>query len=104
MYRHISLYTFDENPANGKTKEENMRQFQGMLEKLPEIEPSIVNSVVGVGLGGPPDMAGFYEMAQIIDFETREACMAYPASKGHLDLVAFGDTVIKSVSIIDFEM
>lgn len=104
MFRHISLYTLEETPANGKTKEENIRILQGMLEKLPEIEPSIVNNVVGLGLGGPPDIPGFYEVAQIIDFETMDACMAYPMGKGHGELVEFGKGVIKDVAIIDFEI
>ncbi len=104
MYRHISLYTLEEQPANGKTKEENTRILKEMLEKLPEIEPSIVNNVVGLGLGGPPGMPGFYEVAQIIDFETMEDCMAYPMTKGHGALVEFGNGVIKDVAIIDFEV
>ena len=102
MFRHISLYTLEETPANGKTKEENILLLKEMLEKLPETEPSIAGCVVGLGLGGPPGMSGFYEVAQIIDFETKEACMAYPMTPGHKSLVAFGEGVIKDVGIIDF--
>lgn len=103
MFRHISLYTLEEKPANGKTKEENIQILKEMLEKLPEMEPSIVGNTVGLGLGGPPGMPGFYEVAQLIDFETKEACMAYPMTPAHGKLIEFGQGVIKDVGIIDFE-
>ena len=103
MFRHISMYTLEENPAGGRTKAECLQTLKEMLDKLPETEPTIVNSVIGVGLGGPPGVPGFYDIAQIIDFASMEDCMAYPMTKGHGDLVEFGKGVIKDVAIIDFE-
>ena len=107
MFRHISLFTLEAEPTNGKTKEENIQTLKEMLEKLPEIEPSIVNNAVGTALPGPPGMPaggpGFYEVAQVIDFETQEACMAYPMTAAHGTLIEFGQGVIKDVGIIDYE-
>lgn len=108
MFRHISLFTLKSQPENGKTQKENRAILLKMLRELPESDPTILNNVVGDGLGGPPDLPPggpqFCHVAQIIDFATMEDCMAYPASQGHLALTEFGQGVIESVACMDFEL
>lgn len=108
MFRHISLFTLKSHPENGKTQAENQSILVEMLNALPQADPTIVNSQVGEGLGGPADLpAGgpqFCHVAQIIDFATLEDCMAYPASPGHRALTEFGQGAVESVACMDFPL
>lgn len=107
MYRHISMYTLCRDPGNGKSFEENLTRLQELLEQVPSITPTVTASMTGTGLGGPPGLPEggprFFDVAQIIDFNTREDCMAYPATPAHMALAEFGEGVIEQVACIDFE-
>ena len=41
MIRHISVFTFLDEPANGKTKAENIAAVRAYLERTPELYPAM---------------------------------------------------------------
>ena len=109
MIRHISVFTFLEQPANGKTKEENMKTVRAYLEKVPQLYPAIKSQYIGTTLGGTPVLPDdapvmFGDLVQVIDYETVEDANGYPPSKAHMDLVEFSSPMMKKVTTIDYEM
>ena len=109
MIRHISVFTFLENPANGKTKAENMETVRSYLETVPTRYPAAVSQVIGITLGGTPVLPDdapvmFGDIVQLIDFETAEDAAGYPPSKAHMDLVEFSTPMLKKVTAIDYEI
>lgn len=109
MIRHISVFTLVENAPNGKTKQENIETICKYLETVPELYPVIVNSQVGVSIGGDaPDLPEgaapiFGDIVQILDFHTVEDANGYPPSKAHTNLVEFSNPMLDKVTAIDFE-
>ena len=109
MVRHISVFTFLDAPSNGKNKAENMETVRAYLETVPGLYTPIRRQVVGVTLGGTPDLPEdapvmFGDLIQVADFDTAEDAAGYPASKAHTDLVEFSTPMLKKVTAIDFEM
>lgn len=109
MIRHISVFTFLDEPANGKTKAENMETVRAYLEKVPELYPPIKNQYIGVTLGGTPVLPDdapvmFGDLVQVIDYDNAEDANGYPPSKAHMDLVEFSTPMLKKVTAIDYEM
>lgn len=109
MVRHISVFTFLDAPANGKTKAENMEQVRAYLEKVPELYPKMKSQIIGTTLGGTPDLPEdapvmFGDLIQIADYDTAEDAAGYPPSKAHTDLVEFSTPMLKKVTAIDFEL
>ena len=109
MIRHISVFTFKENPANGRTKAENIETIRAYLEKVPQMYPAMKASQVGVAIPGEvPDLPEgacplFGDLVQIADYDTLEDANGYPPSKAHMDLVAMSDPMLEKVTAIDFE-
>ena len=109
MIRHISVFTFSENPKNGKTKAENIETIRAYLEKVPAMYPAMKASQVGVAIPGEvPDLPEgacplFGDLVQIADYDTLEDANGYPPSKAHMDLVALSDPMLEKVTAIDFE-
>lgn len=109
MIRHISIFTFLDEPANGKTKAENMAEVRAYLEKVPQLYPAMKRQQVGVTLGGTPALPDdapvmFGDLVQIADYDTAEDAIGYPPSKAHTDLVELSGPMLKKVTAIDFEM
>ena len=109
MIRHISVFTFLENPENGKTKEENIAEVRAYLEKIPALYPAIKNQIIGGTLGGTPPMPDdapvlFGDLVQIADYETVEDAMGYGPSQAHGGLVELSGPMMKKVTSIDFEV
>lgn len=109
MIRHISVFTFLDEPANGKTKAENMETVRAYLEKVPELYPPIKSQYIGVTLGGTPVLPDdapvmFGDLVQVIDYDNAEDANGYPPSKAHMDLVEFSTPMLKKVTAIDYEM
>lgn len=107
MIRHISIFTFLDQPTNGKSKEENIAAVRAYLEKVPQLYPAMKHSQVGVTLGGTPDLPDdapvmFGDLIQIADYDTVEDANGYPPSKAHMDLVEFSTPMLKKVTAIDF--
>lgn len=94
MYRHISIFTL-------KDKNETER-FVSMLKEVGN-NPTVINNEIGTNVtktdGEGP---AFGDIVQVIDFETKEALDAYPASKEHMKLLQEGP-VMEKVSAIDYE-
>lgn len=109
MIRHISVFTFSDSPANGRTKAENIETIRAYLEKVPAMYPPMKFSQVGVAIPGEvPDLPEgacplFGDLVQIADYETLEDANGYPPSKAHMDLVALSDPMLEKVTAIDFE-
>lgn len=109
MIRHISVFTFLDRPANGKTKAENVEAVRAYLEKIPQLYPAMKRQQIGVAVGGAPALPDdapmmFGDLVQIADYDTLEDANGYPPSKAHMDLVAFADPMLKKVTAIDFEL
>ena len=109
MIRHISVFTFLDEPANGKTKAENMEIVRAYLEKVPQLYPAIKAQQVGVTVGGTPVLPDdapvmFGDLVQVIDYATAEDANGYPPSKAHMDLVEFSSPMLKKVTAIDYEI
>lgn len=110
MIRHISVFTFSDNPQNGKTKAENIETVRAYLEKVPELYPPMKASQVGVAIPGEaPDLPEgacplFGDLVQIADYETMEDANGYPPSRAHMELVALSDPMLEKVTAIDFEI
>ena len=110
MIRHISVFTFSDNPANGKTKAENMEIIRAYLENVQTLYPAMKAQQVGVAIPGEvPDLPEgacplFGDLVQIADYDTLEDANGYPPSKAHMDLVALSDPMLDKVTAIDFEI
>lgn len=109
MIRHISVFTFLDEPANGKTKAENMETVRAYLEKVPGLYPPIKSQYIGVTLGGTPVLPDdapvmFGDLVQVIDYDNAEDANGYPPSKAHMDLVEFSTPMLKKVTAIDYEI
>lgn len=109
MVRHISVFTFLDEPANGKTKAENMETVRAYLETVPQLYPAMRNQVIGTTLGGVPVLPDdapvmFGDLVQIADFDNADDANGYPPSKAHMDLVEFSTPMLKKVTAIDFEL
>ena len=108
MIRHISVFSFSDTPANGRTKAENIETVRAYLEKVPSLYPAMKAQQIGVGIPGDvPDLPEgacpiFGDLVQIADYETLEDCNGYPPSKAHMDLVALSDPMLGTVTAIDF--
>lgn len=50
----------------------------------------------------PDGHVTFYDLVQIISFETPEDCAAYPASQGHMDFLTFSEPFMEQVVGIDY--
>ena len=109
MIRHISVFTFSDHPANGKTKAENIETVRAYLEGVQALYPAMKAQQVGVAIPGdppplPPDAAPLFgDLVQIADYDTLEDANGYPPSKAHMDLVALSDPMLEKVTAIDFE-
>lgn len=109
MVRHISVFTFLDEPANGKTKAENMETVRAYLETVPELYPAMRCQIIGTTLGGTPALPDdapvmFGDLIQIADYDNAEDANGYPPSKAHMDLVEFSTPMLKKVTAIDFEL
>lgn len=109
MIRHISVFTFLDEPKNGATKAENIAAVREYLEKVPELYPAIRQNVVASAVGSPPPLPDdatvmFGDLIQIIDFDSPEDAGGYPPSAAHTGLVALSDPMMKKVTGIDFEV
>ena len=109
MIRHISIFTFLDEPVNGRTKAENIETVRAYLERVPQLYPAMKSSQVGVSLGGVPVLPDdapvmFGDLVQIADYDTEEDANGYPPSKAHMDLVEFSTPMLKKVTGIDFRM
>lgn len=58
MIRHISVFTFLDQPVNGKTKAENVEAVRAYLEKIPQLYPAMKCQQIGVTMGGA-SVAGY---------------------------------------------
>lgn len=109
MIRHISIFTFSDEPTNGKTKAENIAAVRAYLERVPALYPAMTRQTVCTALGGgpnPPDDAPvlFGDLVQIADYDTPEAAQGYAPSKAHRELVELTAPMMKKVTAIDFEL
>ena len=109
MIRHISVFAFSDAPANGRTKEENIRIVREYLEKVPEQFPAMKNQTVGVSVGSAPALPDDApvmngDLVQIADYDTLEDAASYLPSRVHMDLVELSGPMINKVTVIDFEI
>lgn len=101
MIRHIVLFTFLDE-AEGKTKEENVRETRAMLDALPGKIPLIKNSETFVR--GENTAADNADLMLISDFDSREDLAAYIVHPDHKAVGAFMGPRRKSRCCIDLEI
>lgn len=108
MIRHISIFTFFDESANGKTKEENIQAVLSYLKDIPSLYPPIRRYQVGRSLvclpAGPEEAPLFGDLVQIVDYDTVEDANGYLPSDAHRKLQEMGSLTIRKVTVIDFEI
>ena len=110
MIRHISVFTFNSQCPNGKSKAENIAAVRAFMEQnIPALYPPIrVQYVYTSAMDTPelPDEAPvmFGDLIQIIDFDTAEDAAGYAPSEAHTKLVEFSGAMLNKVTAIDFEV
>ena len=104
MIRHISVFSLVACPE----KEENLQILRTCLERISKEYPAIQRQQLGTSLlPVPPESEGsvlFGDFVQICDFADPEAARAYPASEAHARLMADTGFMIRTVTVIDFEL
>ncbi len=103
MMRHISMFRLLPEYRTPET----IALLENRLKVLPEQVPTIRSCEIGVKpfpmpTETPDGHVEFYDLVQIISFETPEDCAAYPASQGHLDFLAFSERYMEQVVGIDY--
>lgn len=109
MIRHISIFTFLDDPVNGKTKEENIQTVRAFLDTIPRRYPVVRSQIIGSSLGGNPPMPDdapvlFGDLVQVMDFDSAEDALGYGPSPAHSELVNLSGPMLKKVTAIDFEL
>ena len=77
------------------------------LRALPAKDPTIIDCEIGVKpfpapTGSPDGAIRFYDLIQIITFASPEDCMAYPASRGHREFLAWSHAYFEDVCGLDY--
>lgn len=105
MMKHVSVFKLKEEYR----KEELIEEIAAHLKKIPEDVPEIISSEIGVKpfpmpTASPDGHVEFYDLIQIIGFEDEKGSMAYPASKGHQDFLAWSSEYFEKVIGIDYPL
>ena len=87
MIRHIVMFKFKES-ANGKSKEENLREAKARMLALGEEIPEFTRFTVSFGAEG--QAPGNYDYILVSEFDSLEQLTAYQKHPAH---VAFGQLV-----------
>lgn len=98
MMRHISMFRVLPEHRTPNT----IALLEARLKALPESVPTIISCEIGVKpfpmpTETPDGHVTFYDLVQIISFETPEDCAAYPASQGHMDFLTFSEPFMEQV-------
>lgn len=96
MLKHIVMWKFKDN-ADGKTKQENIMIFKGMLETLPPIIPQIISLEVGVNIN--PDG---YDAVLVSEFENETALEIYQNHPEHKKAAEFCSKVRELRTVVDY--
>lgn len=102
LIRHISVFTFLDHPANGKTKAENIEEVRSYLERVPQLYTPIRRQVIASTLGGTPALPEdapvmFGDLLQIADYDNAKDANGYPPPKAHMYLVELSAPMMKKV-------
>ena len=98
MFRHISVF---------KVKNEaEVAHMAALLKEAGETCPSVLHSEVGLNFtqlepGAPGPLFG--DIVQIIDFRTKEECLAWPSTPEHMKLLKEGPEMFQ-VMAADYEI
>ena len=110
MIRHISVFTFNSQSPNGKSKAENIAAVRAFMEEnVPALYAPIRAQRVYVSALDTPELPDeapvmFGDLIQIVDFDTAEDAAGYAPSEAHTKLVAFSGAMLKKVTAIDYEV
>lgn len=101
MIKHIVMWTLKDE-AGGKTKAENLKTMQALLEALPSKVPGVVElEVAASGLfeSVPPTDIALYTV-----FKSKEDLKAYAVHPEHQLVVEFIKSVVAERRVIDYEV
>ncbi|MCI8496630.1 MAG: Dabb family protein [Clostridiales bacterium] len=97
MVKHIVFWKLEEN-AGGRSKQENFQLMKQKLEALVGIVPGLLSAQVGYNYNG-----GDYDVALVLDVESRGALEAYRVHPAHKEVQKFVHSVICGRTAVDFE-
>ena len=105
MIRHISIFTFKDNPE----KQQNIETVKAYLETIPDLYPVMKAQLIGVPAAPTPVLPDdapvmFGDLIQVADFETPADAAGYPASDAHTRLAEFSTPMLKKVTAMDYEV
>ena len=88
-------------------KAEYLDRIFGLLNELPKQVPTITACEIGVKpfpmpTESPDGAVKFYDLVQIITFDSEADCMDYPKSQGHLDFLKDTSDYMEQVVGIDY--
>ncbi len=101
--RHISVFRVKDSARDP----EIIDRLAQLLRELPSRIPTIRECEVGVKpfpmpTESPDGHVQFYDLIQIITFDSPEDCMAYPASDGHRSFLNSSGQYMEQVVGIDY--
>lgn len=100
MIKHIVMWTIKEN-ADGKSKQENIRQLKEKLEALPDLIPEIQFYEVGVNFC---ESDSAYDVALISHFENRSDLKNYQTHPDHVKVAEFVAKIRDRGVVVDYEV
>ena len=103
MMRHVSVFRVKPEYRDPET----IQMLEDTLKALPERLPTVTSCEIGVKpfplpTGSPDGAVLFYDLIQILTFETPEDCAGYPKTEGHLDFLSFSSPYMEQVAAIDY--
>ncbi len=101
MIRHVVMFKFLPE-ADGRTKEENVKETASRLRALPALIPEILHSEVHIGAEGanPANC----DLLLISDFESLDTLATYINHPAHRAIGAFMRPLRESRAAVDFTL
>ena len=100
MVKHIVLWTFKES-AEGKTKQENLKETKELLEGLKGKIKEVKRLEVGINFNPGPHA---YDLALYSEFSSKEALLAYTNHPEHQKIVEHLSRVRDQRIVVDYEV
>ncbi len=100
MIKHIVMFKLKEK-AEGKSRADNIKALQAMLEALPARIKEIVFFEVGVNF---LEASLAYDLVLVSEFEDKEALYSYQKHSEHLKVFDFVSKTCESRIVVDYAL